>query len=76
MIQLYSRPKMQFFKILIEKSKVKMEWILFKLLQEGGPLPEPETGLLSNTRKWIVRGDACADKARDFIGKGRPGGEQ
>ena len=46
------------------------------LLQESGPLPGPETGLLSNTRKWIVRGDTSADKARDFIGKGRPGGEQ
>ena len=46
------------------------------LLQEGGPLPGPETGLLSNTRKWVVRGDTCADKARDFIGKGHPGGEQ
>ena len=40
------------------------------LLQEGGPLPGPKTGLLSNTRKWIVWGDTCADKARDFIGKG------
>ena len=40
------------------------------LLQEGVPLPGPETGLLPNTRKWIVRGDTCADKARDFIGKG------
>ena len=47
-----------------------------KVLQEGGPLPGPKTGLLSNTRKWIVRGDICADKARDFIGKGHPGGEQ
>ena len=27
------------------------------LLQQGGPLPGPESGLLSNTRKWIVRGD-------------------
>ena len=42
----------------------------------GGPLPGPETGLLSNIQKWIVRGDTCADKARDFIGKGHPGGEQ
>ena len=40
------------------------------VLQEGGPFPEPETGLLSNTRKWIVRGDTSADKVRDFIGKG------
>ena len=47
-----------------------------KLLQEGRPLPGPKPGLLSNTRKWIVQGDTCADKARDFIGKGRPGGEQ
>ena len=46
------------------------------MLQEGGPLPGPETGLLSNTQKRIVRGDTCADKARDFIGKGHPGGEQ
>ena len=40
-----------------------------------GPLPGPETGLLSNTGKWVVRGDTCADKARDFIGNGHPGGE-
>ena len=46
------------------------------LLQEGGPLPGPKTGLLSNTWKWIVQGDTCADKARDFIGKGLLGGEQ
>ena len=46
------------------------------LLQEGGPFPGPESGLLSNTRKGTVRGDTRADKARDFIGKGRPGGEQ
>ena len=46
------------------------------LLQEGGPPPGLKSGLLSNTRKWIVRGDARADKARDFIGKGCPGGEQ
>ena len=46
------------------------------LLQEEGPLPGSETGLLSNPQKGIVRGDTCADKARDFIGKGHPGGEQ
>ena len=46
------------------------------LLQEGGPLPGPESGLLPNTWKWIVRGDTHADKARDFIGKGHPVGEQ
>ena len=46
------------------------------VLQEGGPLPGPKTGLSSNTQKRTVRGDACADKARDFIGKGPPGGEQ
>ena len=45
-------------------------------LQERGSLPASKTGLLSNTRKWIVRGDTSADKARDFIGKGHPGGEQ
>ena len=50
--------------------------VLVLLLQEGGPLPGPETGLLSNTRKWIVQGDTCADNARDFIGKEHVGGEQ
>ena len=51
-----------------------MQYLCFtKLLQEGGPLPGPETGLLSNTRKLIVQGDTCADKARDLIGKGHPG---
>ena len=44
--------------------------------QEGGPLPGLETGLLSNTQKWIVQGDICADKARDFTGKGHLSGEQ
>ena len=46
------------------------------VLQEWGPLPEPKTGLFSNTQKLIVQGDTCADKARDFIGKGHLGGEQ
>ena len=42
------------------------------MLQEGGPLPGPEMG----TCLRIVRGDTHADKARDFIGKGRLGGER
>ena len=46
------------------------------VLQEEVPLPGPETELLSNTRKGIVQGDTSTDKARDFIGKGHPGGEQ
>ena len=44
-------------------------WINFDptiLLQEGGPLPGPETGLLSNTRKWIVRGDTCWQSKRFY----------
>ena len=52
-------------------------WLtLVLLLQERGPLPGPETGLLYNTRKSIVWGDTSGDKARDFIEKGHPGGEQ
>ena len=43
------------------------------LLQEGGPLPGPESGLLSNTRKWIVQGGAYAGKARGAPGQ-RTGG--
>ena len=55
----------------------KSQWVIHHLLlQEGGPLPGPETELLSNTQKWIVRGDTRADKAGGFIGKERPGGEQ
>ena len=49
---------------------------LLEVLQEGGLFPGPQIGLLSNTWKWIVQGDTCADKIRDFIGKGHPGGEQ
>ena len=37
-----------------------------KVLQEGGPLPGPETGLLSNTRKWIVWGDTCWQSKRFY----------
>ena len=54
-------------------------WFCSLSVAGRGPLPGPETltlGLLSNTRKCIVQGDTCADKARDFIGKGHPGGEQ
>ena len=46
------------------------------LSQEGGPLPGPKRGLLSNTQKWTLRGDTRADKAKDFTGKGYLGGEQ
>ena len=45
------------------------------LLQEGGPLPGPESGLLFNTWKWVVWGDTHVDKARDFW-KGHPDKEQ
>ena len=41
------------------------------LLPEGGP----KSGLLSNTRKQIVREDACPYKAKDYW-KGHPGREQ
>ena len=50
--------------------------ILRYCFRKGRPLPGPETGLLSNTWKWIVWGDTCADKARDFIRKGHLGREQ
>ena len=46
------------------------------MLQERVPFPGQERGHLSNTWKWIVGGDTCADKARDFIVVGRPGREQ
>ena len=34
------------------------------LLEEAGPLPEPESGLWSNTGKWTVWGDAHPDERR------------
>ena len=40
------------------------------VLQERGPLPGPQSGLLSNTWKTIVQGDTHAGKTRDAIGKG------
>ena len=41
------------------------------LLQEGGPLPAPETGgLLSNTRKWIVWETHVLTKQEILLGKG------
>lgn len=45
----------------------------------AGAFSGPESGLLSNAWKWIVWGDTGAKethKARNFIGKGCPGGEQ
>ena len=41
----------------------------------GDPLPGPEVGLWSNTRKRIVRGDTCWQSKR-FYWEGHPGGEQ
>ena len=38
------------------------------MLQEGGPIPGPETGLLSLGNE--LSEETHADKARDFIGKG------
>lgn len=46
------------------------------MLQEGGPLTGPKSGLLSNTQKLTVQGDTCTDKGRDFVGKDCPRGEQ
>ena len=41
-----------------EKGTTENEMVV---LQEGGPLPRPETGLLSNTRKWT------GSKSRGFM---------
>ena len=43
--------------------------------RKGDPLPGPESGLLSDSRKRIVPGDTHAEKARDLmgVGCGRPG---
>ena len=61
----------------IQESKLEKEQgSSLLLLQEGRPLPGPQSELSSNTWKWIVWGDTCVDKPRDFIEKGGLGGEQ
>ena len=50
-------------------------FLLLRVAGRGTP-SRPKSGLLSNTQKWVVQGDTCAEKAEDFIGKGHPGGEQ
>ena len=57
-----------FYKMYFLNSKTRKS----KLLQEGGLLPGPETGLLSNTRKWIVQGDTCW-QSRRFYWERAPG---
>ena len=39
------------------------------MLQEGGLLPGPKTGLLSNTQKWIVRDTHVLTKQEILLGK-------
>ena len=46
------------------------------MLLEGGFLPGPKNGFLSNAWKWIVQGDTGTDEAKDVIVKGCPGREQ
>ena len=43
---------------------------MLDLLQEGRPLPGPESGLLSNTQKLIVQGDTRTDKAKTLLESG------
>ena len=43
------------------------------LLLEGSALPGPKSGLLCNTRKWIVLGDTRAAKQETILGRGAPG---
>ena len=40
------------------------------VLQEDGPLPGPETGLLPNTQKWIVGETHVLTKQEILLGKG------
>ena len=42
----------------------------------GPPLQGPKSGILSNTRKRIVRGDTCWQSKRGFIGSRHQGAEQ
>ena len=53
-----------------------MDLEIIILLQKGELLPGPKNGLLSNTQKWISRGDTYADKTRYFTGERHLGREQ
>ena len=46
------------------------------MLQEEEALPGTKSRLLCSTWKWIIQGDTCSEKARDFTGKGCSGGKQ
>ena len=46
------------------------------LLQEEGPFPGPQTGLLSNTQNELSEETHVRTKQEIFIGKGRRGQEQ
>ena len=61
--------------VVYEEVLPKISFITAYDVAGRGPLPGPETGLLSNTRKWIVWGVTCIDNARDFIGTGHPSRE-
>ena len=62
--------------LIAQETLIALSSIFFSnLLQEGGPLPGPKSGLLSDTQPWIVWEDTCADKDRDFAGKGLLRGE-
>ena len=44
--------------------------VLMELLQEGRPLPGPETGLLSNTRNELSKETHVLTKQEILLGKG------
>ena len=44
--------------------------LLWKYCRKGGLLPRPESGLLSNTLKWIVQRDALLTKQETLPGRG------
>ena len=73
-----SMPGFPVLQYLLEFVETHVHWVddiikpshpLLPCCRNGKPLSEPESGLLSNTWKWIVQGDIWADKARAFIGK-------
>ena len=52
-----------------------MCWKNETLAGRVGPLPGPESGLLSNTWKWVIWGDLCG-QSRRLYWEGAPGEEQ
>ena len=68
---------LEFFSVGVESTRHSFSQLHGLMVAgRGNPFQGPKSGLLSNTQKWIVQGDICAEKAKDSIGKQQDKGTQ